>query len=270
MAGIKVGLPEWEVSQLKRWFRNLAYKKIEASGKRQMLWEAVGYVTEVGTKLRIIFIVAFLCLFLGQLGWTSESEKLISMCKEAQDFNANLVDSIDWLNQEGTFESYSKLDVVNYKALDVPIFDTQLDSKSEMDLGNFNGIKLNFKKSITEVMLIPYENEHYLVIADLISSVSEEEGIKYQEFVKNRTFKDQLNIYLSELQYVEGCKSSSSDVWTKLYVEEILKTVLLNTIDKKEIQVFKGGIIYRHDGALGFISLTPDKKFILKAYTYYK
>ncbi len=235
-----------------------------------MLWEAVGYVAEAGTKLRIIFIVAFLCLLWGQLGCSSESAKLISMCKEAQNFNANLVDSVDWLNQEGTFESYSKLDAVNYKALDIPVFDTQLDSKSEMDLGNFNGVKFNFKKSITEIMLIPYENEHYLTISDLISNVSEEEGIKYRKFVENRTFKDQLNIYLSELQYVEGCKSSLSDVWSKLYVEEILKTVLLNTIDKKEIQVFKGGIIYRHDGALGFISLTPDKKFILKAYTYYK
>lgn len=202
------------------------------------------------------------------LSWSSDDSKLSRMCRVLSELSSESMGDGDWLKPEGSFDRYSSLGTIKYRSTMVPVLGNQLVSVDDLTKSKFDKLKFHFSDSTTEVLVIPLENTHFDLVADEISSISEEDGVEFRSFVKTKTFREQLDFYLAGLRDGNNCGSDLSRSWSKVYVEEVLSTAIMNPTKGKDAQVFGDGIVYDLQGGTGFISVTNDKKYILMSVSY--
>ncbi|WP_413662601.1 hypothetical protein [Microbulbifer sp. CNSA002] len=219
-------------------------------------------------KKRYLGALVLALISLCSLSWSSDDAKLNRMCKVLSELSSESIGGGDWLKPEGSFGRYSNLKTVKYRSSLVPVLDNQLISVDDLAKSKFDKVKLYFSESTTEILIAPLDNSHFDLIASEISNISEKDGVKFRGFIKTKTFREQLDSYLTGLRDETNCGSNLSQSWSKVYVEEILSSSIMSPTKGSYAQVFGDGIVFDLQGGTAFVSVTDDKKYILMSVSY--
>lgn len=218
------------------------------------------------SKYLSALILAFISL--SSQGFSSDDLRLSKICRVLSGLSSESIGDGDWLKPEGSFDRYSSLKTIEYRSIMIPVLGNKLISVDDLTKSRFDKLKFQFAGSVTEIIVAPFKSSHFDLVADEISNISKQDGVEFREFVKTKTFREQLESYLAGLRSGSSCGSDLLHSWSKVYVEEILSTAIMNPAEGKDAQVFGDGIVYDLEGGAGFISVTNDKKYILMSVSY--